>query len=196
MEQAPPKQTPGDALHLTTKTVRSHSRRRTYDLSQVPDAVKLINPLPEPGETIHALMGGDFAAWDLIPAIHQLLNVPITELYITTLGFNFSNNGHLCAMLDQGHVQKTWILCSTYFKAADPDVFHAAEENLKARGCFIKAVRNHTKIIAIAPKGSQHRYVIESSANLRSCNNIEQFTLTNSPEVFNFHKGWITAQFP
>jgi hypothetical protein len=34
-------------------------------------------------------------------------------------------------------------------------------------------------------------YVIESSANLRSCRNIEQFTMTNDRELLTFHRSWM-----
>jgi len=190
------KKTAGLEMGITGATIRTrHKRRRHYDLSRVPNAVKLIKPLPAQGQTIHALMGGDFHAWDLIPAIHGLLGCSIAELYITTLGFNHANNGHLCQMLDSGEVKQAFVLCSEYFRDADRDVFNDAERRLVERGARIKAVRNHSKIIAILPVGSIHCYTVESSANLRSCNNIEQFTLTNDRELFAFHRKWIRAQF-
>jgi hypothetical protein len=37
---------------------------------------------------------------------------------------------------------------------------------------------NHSKIILFDM--GDHAYAVESSANLRSCNNLEQFSLTNS----------------
>jgi hypothetical protein len=199
-----PKQkiTAAESMGLKAGTVRTVTRhRKFYDLSRVPNAVKLVKPLPDEGETIHALMGGDFHAWDLIPAIHGLLSCPISELYITTLGFNHSNNQHLCDMIDAGQVQTAYVLCSEYFRDADRDVYNAAEKRLAERGSMLKAVRNHSKIIAIRPAdrlpgwGWRARYTVESSANLRSCNNLEQFTLTNDAALFEFHTKWIRAQF-
>ena len=56
-------------------------------------------------------------------------------------------------------------------------------------GFTFKSYRNHTKLILAEIAG--RCYVVESSANLRSCQNIEQFTLTQSHELFAFHAGWI-----
>lgn len=192
----PKKETAGESMNIGRAGLReTRKQRRFYDLSKVPNAVALIKPLPKPGESIHALMGGDFHAWDLIPAIHHLLKRPIAELYITTLGFNHGNNHNLCEMLDARHVQKCFLLCSAYFRDGNRDVYNEAETRLQKRGAHIKAVRNHSKIICIAPSDSRARYVIESSANLRSCNNIEQFALTNDTRLYRFHRTWIRAQF-
>jgi hypothetical protein len=189
------KQTPGAAMGLEVGTFRNKTRHRCYDLSRVPNAVKLIAPLPAPGETVHAIMGGDFHAWDLVPAIHGLLGCAIAEIYITTLGFNHGNNRNLCDMLEQGAIGRAFVLCSEYFRDADRDVYDEAERQLEARGAKLRAVRNHSKIICIAPAGRRDRYTLESSANLRSCNNVEQFALTNDPGLHNFHRGWIKGQF-
>jgi hypothetical protein len=193
------KRTAGEEIGIKGQNVRTKStRRRFYDLSRVPNAVRLINPLPRPGETIHAIMAGDFHAWDLVPAIYDLLGCPIAELLITTLGFNHANNLHLCQMIDAGQVVLASVVCSEYFRDADRDVFNAAEKQLAARGARIRAVRNHSKIICVKPvlrAGESGNYVIESSANLRSCNNLEQFTLTNDRELFVFHRRWILSLF-
>jgi hypothetical protein len=178
-------------LRITTKA----KRRKTYDLSRVPNAIKLIQELPQPGETVHAILGGDFHAWDLIPAAQEMIGKPISELTITTLGFNLANNQHLCEMIDAGKVQKVFVLCSAYFEGADRDVFNQAKERLEARGQKIQATRNHSKIILIKPASGPDRFVIESSANLRSCNNLEQMALTNDAALFEFHQGWILPLF-
>lgn len=193
--KAPKKKTAGESLGITHASLRTGvKRRRCYDLSRVPDAVALIKPLPKAGHALHALMGGDFHAWDLIPAI-QLLGCDIADLYITTLGFNHGNNRHLCEMLDAGQVQRCFVLCSEYFRDADRAVYNEAEQQLQTRGSRIKAVRNHSKIICMAPTVGRDRYVVESSANLRSCNNLEQFALTNDAQLFKFHSTWIRRQF-
>lgn len=165
------------------------TRRRFYDLSQIENAVRFIDRLPEQDETIHAVMGGDFDGWSLIPAIRRLSGEPITELIVCTLGFNAANNQHLCRMIDSGDVERVTVLCSVYFKAADADTFNAARERLEQRGQRLFSARNHAKVILAETAGAH--YCVESSANLRSCRNVEQFTLTQSKAVFDFHKTWI-----
>ena len=79
--------------------------------------------------------------------------------------------------------------CADYFAASDAQTYLYARQELTSRGARIAATRNHSKIILLAI-GSD-RYVVESSANLRSCNNVEQFTLTHSPALYDFHRAWI-----
>ena len=177
----------GHDQRLVTRT----AGRRAYDLRGVPNAVRLVRPLPVPGETVHAIMGGDFHAWDLVPAIIELATCPFEEIWIATLGFNIANNGHLCRMIDQGRIQRATILCSDYFAKTDSHVYQEAKGSLEARGARLVSSRNHAKVILMAPAGRRDRYVVEGSANLRSCNNLEQFALSNDRQLFDFHRSWI-----
>lgn len=183
----------GEAVGVGTRTrmARKSRGRELKDFSRVKNATELIRPLPRPGWSIHAIMGGDFNAWDLVPAIHKLLNCAIAEIYITTLGFNLSNNQELCEMLDAGAVKKASMLCSDYLRDASRDLFDTAKARLADRGMRLVSVRNHSKIILVAPDGRNDRYVVEMSSNLRSCNNIERIVLTNDPRLYEFHKRWI-----
>jgi hypothetical protein len=183
---------PAETVQLDTSDLILRSRakyRQMVDLSKVANAVSQIRSLPKDRGTLHAIMGGDFNGWDLIPAIHRLAKRPIRELIITTLGFNHKNIDQLCAMIDAKEARNVSILCSHYFQKADPDVYQEAHERLTKRNQRIAATRNHSKIILIdAGVGS---YVVESSANLRTCNNIEQFALTRCRRLYKFHRAWI-----
>ncbi len=50
--------------------------------------------------------------------------------------------------------------------------------------------RNHTKLVLI--KTDTDFYLFTGSANLRSSGTIEQFSIYNSKELFEFNKTWIT----
>lgn len=166
-------------------------RHVTYDLRNVPNAIALVKPLPRPDEVAHAVMGGDFACWDLVPAILDLAGRPAEELYIATLGFNAQNSWHLCQLLDQGAIRRAHILASDYFAKADAPTFREAKAQLQARGATLTSSRNHAKVIGLAFE--RDAYVVEGSANMRSCNNLEQFTLTNDRKLFEFHRNWIQS---
>lgn len=170
---------------LTTKPTR---RRFAHALDL--DACKEhLAPLPADGETVHLLMGGSYCAWDIVPTIAALAGKPITELWIATLGFNDATTESLCAMLDAGTIKTVSLICSHYFRGSDPETFENARKALAKRGQTIVAVRSHAKVQCLAI--GRARYVIESSANLRSCNNLEQFTLSNSAPLFAFHRAWM-----
>jgi hypothetical protein len=183
---------PGTAagIGMKTRTTTTTLRRRFYDLSNVPNAIKLIRPLPERNESIHAIMGGDFAAWDLVPAIIKLAEKAVTKAYIATLGFNTSNSYHLATLITEKTIGQATVVCSDYFAKADATTFREAKTRLEAVGSTLTSTRNHAKILALDM--GENCYVVEGSANLRSCNNLEQITISNSRELFNFHAAWIS----
>lgn len=95
---------------LRTRITTRATRRRVYDLRHVPNAVEFLRPLPAEGETVHAVMGGDFAAWDLVPAVMQIVGRPIAALHVATLGFNRQNIAHLAQLLSDGQVWHAVVL--------------------------------------------------------------------------------------
>ena len=178
----------GDALRVTNRRLVIAHKRQFRNLAGTTRAVRQIRELPAPGFSLHCLMGGDFNGWDLVPAIHRMAG-RIEALHIATLGFNHANNLELCEMLDKGHIGTVALICSHYFKGADPDVYQQAERELLARGQRITATRTHAKILLLDTAAG--RFTVESSANLRSCKNIEQFALTHCPALYEFHREWI-----
>lgn len=163
--------------------------RYFYDLTGTSRAMDQIRELPAPGESLHCVMGGEYHGFDIVVAVQRLAAAIVADLHITTLGFNRHNMSHLCGMIDAGQILRATILCADYFAASDAQTYLYARQELTSRGARIAATRNHSKIILLAI-GSD-RYVVESSANLRSCNNVEQFTLTHSPALYDFHRAWI-----
>jgi len=177
-----------DINALAMRLQRQAVIRKFVDFEKVNLASGLLRELPVKEGSIHCLMGGDFNAWDLVPAVLQLAGKPAKTLTIATLGFNKGNMTHLGKMLDDGDVKKAALLCSHYFQGTDLITYRIAKQILQDRGMEIAFCRNHCKIICIDAGAP---YVIEGSANLRSCNNLEQFTISNSRPLFDFHAEWI-----
>jgi len=173
--------------------VEPAKRRLVYDLATAKKAVSSIGRLPGLDESFHCIMGGDYHGFDLIIAIQQLAGEPVDELHVTTLGFNRHNMTQLCEMLAARQIGTARVICSDYFAGADADTFAFARDRLARRGSRLIAARNHSKVllVAIGPR----RFVVESSANLRSCNNLEQFALCQSPDLYAFHRAWIERVF-
>lgn len=181
---------PGAALGLRQRITTTTTRRRFYDLRNVPNAVDLLRPLPEENETMHALMGGDFAAWDLVPAILELVGRPAEEACIATLGFNAKNSHHLAELVAAGQIRHVTGVASDYFAKSDPVTFNEAKARLEALGQRLVSYRNHAKILAL-DFGSAGAFVVEMSSNLRSCSNLEQIAISRSRQLFSFHAEWI-----
>lgn len=178
---------------------RIGGKRETLHLLSVANAAKQIERLPAEGESIHCIMRGNYHAWDLVPAALKLASpATIDALYIATLGFNQANANELIGLLDAGQIRRVVFLCSCYFRDASPETFKPLADQLLDRGQRIAAIRTHAKIQAYTLTDGR-AVVIESSANLRSCRNIEQFCMTQDRKLFEFHAGWmdeVFAQWP
>lgn len=154
-----------------------------------------IRALPRPGESLHCIMGGQYHGFDVIPIIQRLSGRPIRNLTIATLGFSKKNTQQLVLMTETGAITgRVDVLASEYFAKADANIYTLARTAIMAlpRGGRLEFTRNHAKIILV-DGGPGHRYVVESSANLRSCVSLEQFQINNDAGLFRFHRRWISA---
>ena len=100
-----------------------HKRRaeqtRRLNLLHVANAAKHLTGLPEPGESWHGVMSGNFDAWSFVPATIQLAGRPLSRLTVATLGFNANNARRLAEAMDGGDIRHCDLICSTYFQAKD-----------------------------------------------------------------------------
>jgi len=161
------------------------------DAQHIANLAASLESLPEPGESWHIICKGNWSAWQLIPRIIELdPSRKLRYLGIATLGYSRPNIDELLGLLDAGTVERCSLLYSAYFKAHEVSLTTYAGAALNLRGHQCKSIRTHAKII-LAETGSRQFIVSESSANLRSCRNVEQFTITNDVELLGFHRQWI-----
>ena len=166
-------------------------RRELLNLLGVSNAAKHLDHLPGPGCAIHGIMRGNYSYADIIPAVLRIAApAKMDYLAATTLGFSQKATLQLIDLVDSGKVRTLDFLCADFFAKADPDVCRFAREELARRGSRFVAARCHAKIILMGLDDGG-RYVSESSANIRACRSIEQFALTNDPELYEFHREWI-----
>lgn len=178
-------------LPADVKLLRRSAKRQMLHLMHVANAAQHLGELPANGESLHCVMKGNYHAWDLVPAILQLAApATITRLLVATLGFNKSNAAELIELYDAGQIKAVDFICSCYFKSTCEGEFEFLHAALTARGQRIAAVRSHAKILGFELSDGR-ALVIESSANLRSCRNVEQFSLTHDRELLEFHRSWI-----
>ncbi len=111
-------------------------------------------------------------------------------LCICTLGFSAANLAELLTMLDAGQVERVDFVYSLYFRSVEHEACDRLAIELARRGQRVVALRTHAKILLLETTAGGC-YTIESSANLRSCRNVEQSTFTNDPALLKFHRGWL-----
>ncbi len=179
----------------TRRHISRTSRAIEKDARQLVNAIADIGDLPQSGTVVHLLTAKRFALFDVIRAVLELRTpATISFLGICTLGFSPANVEGLAAMLDSGQVGRLDFIFSIYFRSLEKaNCQHMAAE-LGRRGARIVAFLQHSKILVIETTDAQN-YVIEASANLRSCASLEQMAIFNDAELAAFHRGWIDSLF-
>jgi hypothetical protein len=169
--------------------------RSMKDMRRVANAAKHLDGLPAAGETWHLISKGNNSQWDFIPAVLELA-APATIAYlgIATLGFSKSNLEELLLLLDAGTVAQVDFLYSVYFKSVEKSACERLQYELTRRGHRVACCRTHAKII-LMQLSSGENFTIESSANLRSCRNLEQSTFSNDAALLQFHRCWMRDLF-
>ncbi len=182
-------------LHGDRRLVVKEIKRRCEDARNTKTAAEAIGRLPAADEAIHLAISGRYALWNCVPAILALAECSIDILHVATLGFSKSNIDDMAELLDAGQIGAVSLLASHYFKGTSTGIYeHAVEQLAKRPGTRFLSCRQHAKLLLIAL--ADGRFVsVESSANLRSCKNIETVTLIGSPEVYRFHRSWIESLF-
>ena len=170
------------------RTLATTDTRRSFAvIARAHRATRQLDHLPGPGEAVHCVLDGTYALFDFIPAMIDLSGQPIDELHVATLSFSKKNVDALAALVADGLVGGVTMLCSHYFAAQDRDIYdHMAQHLPRSR---LVAMRTHAKVLLI--KQTQARYTVESSANLRSCHNVEQATLIHDAALYDFHRKWM-----
>jgi hypothetical protein len=169
-----------------TKAADKNKRRSVKKFIRPENARQILDYLPEQGDCTHAVVRGDFVLGEIVPAI--IGETPAELVDIATLGMSVANATQLADLRSRGLIRRLRVIVSHYFAGVDrtgtfADVCRILGDDAP------KVCRNHSKVILIEQQG--RHLVIAGSANLRSSDNIEQFSIWNDPEVFAFHVGWM-----
>lgn len=154
------------------------------------NAVKLVRDLKlEPGQRADVIVSGTFIFGDFIEAFIRENNIKIPEMTITTLSMSQANIDSLANLMADGYVDNLNLIVSYYFFAHERHVLVPyIYENLDIDNRFQLAVAaSHTKTVIFETKGGK-KVVMQGSANLRSSNNLEQFTIEENADLYDFFK--------
>jgi hypothetical protein len=176
----------GDRRHVrrTDKSVMLDARR-------LQNAIEHIGRLPAPGEAFHLVTAKQYSLWHVIKAtLHLAAPATIAYLGVATLGFSKQNLDELLAEIDSGRIWKCDFLFSVYFKSNERESCERLAHELTTRSHRVVAMLTHAKVLLIETTDNR-AFVVESSANLRSCSSIEQMMLTQDRELHEFHRAWM-----
>jgi hypothetical protein len=99
-------------------------------------------------------------------------------------------------LIDRDDIQRLRLLCSHYFKGTSREIYDSMVSAFEARPGRMeyRSLRTHAKLLLLAFEDGR-KMTVESSANLRSCKNIEQASIFGDPGLYAFHRGWIDGLF-
>lgn len=146
------------------------------------------------GETVHALLSGNFIFGDVIEALAAKKHIKFWDITISTLSFSQENIDMFSNLIKKDYIKRLGIIVSDYFWSHNrhnaPYIYQALDHG----DIFQLAVAGtHTKIMLLdiqGPNVPRRKIVISGSANLRSSRSVETITIETNELLYNFHLQW------
>ncbi len=181
--------------HIVRRVFDAQNARRRAArkaLVRPENAAELVRQIAdlEEGDRLHCVLPGNFIFAEILTQLAEIMK-PQT-MSIATLSLSRQNVDAIASALDLGHIGTLNFLISEYFCATNKEIAAHMQQAAKSRRWRIGAKRSHAKIALL----SAGHIVIETSANLRSSQSIEQASVFNDRELHTFHTKWITELMP
>lgn len=154
------------------------------------NAAKLARQLTlNKNERANVVVPGSFIFGDFIEAYIVEHNAKIKRMIITTLSLSQENIDSLANLIKGGFVDEMSLIISHYFYANERNVLVPyIYQELDIDNKFQLAVAGtHTKTCIFETLGGRF-IVMHGSANLRSSQNLEQFTIEENEELYRFYE--------
>lgn len=162
-------------------------KRQTIKTVAYKNAKKFANEiLVEKDSRIYALIDGSFIFGDWIEAF-LVKNQRKAKITLSTLSLSQENIDSFINLINAGYISELNIIVSDYFFANEKhNLVRYMFEYLDIDDVFQLAVcRTHTKITLI--EFDEFKYVVSGSANLRSSDNLEQISIEENADLYDFN---------
>lgn len=178
---------------ITPRVIKISSKIKFENKLKRQNVERLITELPFSNESLHIVSNGTFDYFTIIPHIIKLSNGFVTDFYFSTWTMSRENVIQIIDLYDRGLLKNVNALTGEYFRTRESKVFSILDESLTHRKQRLFANKNHAKVTLL--QINEDYFVIEGSANFTANPRIEQFILSNSKDLFNFHKAWMNEIF-
>lgn len=185
-------------LHFDVEFLSEHENRyiNPKPHKEIPErqlyyehALKLAKEITiEKGQRADIMLSGNFIMGDFIEAFITTNNIKTKKLIVSTLSMSQGNIDSLANLLNFGYVDAIDLVISDYFFSHERQALMPYMlEKLDVKDSFQLAVAgSHTKI-CIFESINARKYVIHGSANLRSSGCLEQMTIEENAELYDFY---------
>lgn len=177
------------------RVTKARLRHKVHRMKRHEIAAELFNQtgLPEPGECLHVLGNGGFNAWEVLVLLIEAA-APV-EAYLNTWTMNYSYAVDILRECDAGRIAPCHFLSSQNLSSLRPDVYATLLHGFRRRGYDFACVPTHTKVTLLSNAERGAWYVVETSANYTGNPRLEQYVVTNSRQVHDFHREWMDLIF-
>ena len=160
--------------------------------SKIDKSFKLVTEfidIPTKNSEIRIVTQRVFNAFDIMKAI--LKEEDCIELYMCVYRIAKKTTKELIMLYEDKKINNINIATSIAIPKITPEIYRELL-NFEQRANFkMKLVQMHAKIILIKKKDKN--YIVEGSGNLSQNQKIEQNTINNDIDIYNFHKNWIDS---
>lgn len=179
---------------LIARTIRLRAKDRAASkaLIRPENADAIIDLIPaDESQTLHAITCGDFIFCNLITRLVERHGPP-PKLTVCSLSLSLKNCEALAAMMTAHPDLIFHLVLSHYFQSTNKEIFISLEklvaETFPDR-CTVTVGHSHCKVTIL--DYAEQPIIIETSANLRSSNNLEQMVISRGRYLADFHLEWI-----
>lgn len=185
-------ETESDRFKTQYAKIKRYKRPRVVKYEYAAQFASEIGDIQD-GEHVFAIVSGNFIAGDFIEAYLVENDLYAEEIIIATLSLSQENVDSLKNIIEWERTDRLGLLVSDYFFAHErKDGIEYIIKTLEYNGFLLAAAAIHTKITLIKTLCGKF-LVIGGSANLRSSRNVEQITIDNCKELYDFNREWIVG---
>jgi hypothetical protein len=172
--------------------VRRTIKPRFLKFHRAKDLANQVGVLNE-GDSVYAVISGDFIAGDIIEAYLTTHNMRADELICSTLSYSDETVDSFANLRKAGYVGSIGIIVSDYFFSHERaqgiryTIDTLAPLSTEAEPFTLAAAGTHMKVTLMKTECGRH-LVIHGSANLRSSRCVEQIVIECNKELYEFNR--------
>ncbi len=177
---------------IKIKTQKKLIKYKSQHYSIVEKEQDMLN-FPDVGEQYRIITQASFNAFSMVLRI--LEDSDIEEIYLATFNIKETIILAIFELLKAGRIKSLNLMLSESITFRMPQriaLLHNLFDEHKEYDVRIKLNWNHAKIMLIKAGGF---FCVEGSGNLSDNAQIEQYTMDNNRELYDFHKNWMDHAF-
>jgi len=174
---------------VETRQITTLTASRSMHLIKALDEVHLSELASN--AVMHIVTQGAINAFSFVQYFCVIDTVKSLDIAIYRIGMQTLND--LLYLMDRGRIEQCNILVNDNTNRMKPQIWSKLIDESKKRDNFnVWAQNSHAKIIVVE---TDRHYVIEGSGNLSDNARVEQYTVTKSRELAEWHREWLRVDY-